>query len=58
MSDKKPVILYTAAYDSVTAALTDRPGVRVIPEWFGGGTLQGADGCSQDREAHRGCHDR
>lgn len=74
MSDKKPVVLYTAAYDSVSAALTDldaveqlhkdamigrydaavidkengkphivkrmdRPGVRVIPEWFGGGTL-------------------
>ena len=124
MSDKKPVVLYTAAYDSVSAALTnwdaveqlhkdamigrydaavidkedgkphivkrmDRPGVRVIPEWFGGGTLprkelheaaqeltacqagprgrraddrgsgrQGAGGCSQGREAHRGCHDR
>lgn len=74
MSDKKPVVLYTAAYDSVSAALTDldaveqlhkdamigrydaavidkengkphivkrmdRPAVRVIPEWFGGGTL-------------------
>jgi len=74
MSDNKPVVLYTAAYDSVSAALTDldaveqlhkdavigqydaavidkengkphivkrmdRPGVRVIPEWFGGGTL-------------------
>ena len=74
MSDKKPVVLYTAAYDSVSAALTDldaveqlhkdamigrydaavidkengkphivkrmdRPGVRAIPEWFGGGTL-------------------
>jgi len=74
VSDKKPVVLYTAAYDSVSAALTDldaveqlhkdamigrydaavidkengkphivkrmdRPGVRVIPEWFGGGTL-------------------
>jgi hypothetical protein len=74
VSDKKPVVLYTAAYDSVSAALTDlaaveqlhkdamigrydaavidkengkphivkrmdRPAVRVIPEWFGGGTL-------------------
>ena len=74
MSDKKPLVLYTAAYDSVSAALTDldaveqlhkdamigrydaavidkedgkphivkrmdRPSVRVIPEWFGGGTL-------------------
>jgi len=74
VSDKKPVVLYTAAYDSVSAALTDldaveqlhkdamigrydaavidkengkphivkrmdRPGVRAIPEWFGGGTL-------------------
>jgi hypothetical protein len=74
MSDNKPVVLYTAAYASVSAALTDldaveqlhkdavigqydaavidkengkphivkrmdRPGVRVIPEWFGGGTL-------------------
>jgi hypothetical protein len=74
VSDKKPVVLYTASYDSVSAAMTDldaveqlhkdamigrydaavidkengkphivkrmdRPGVRVIPEWFGGGTL-------------------
>ena len=74
MSDKEPVVLYTASYDSVSAAMTDlaaveqlhkdamigrydaavidkengkphivkrmdRPGVRVIPEWFGGGTL-------------------
>ena len=74
MSDQKPVVLYTATYDSVSAAMTDlaaveqlhkdamigqydaavidkengkphiakrmdRPGVRVIPEWFGGGTL-------------------
>jgi hypothetical protein len=74
VSDQKPVVLYTATYDSVSAALTDldaveqlhqdamigrydaavidqengkphivkrmdRPGVRVIPEWFGGGTL-------------------
>ena len=74
MSDNKPVVLYTASYDSVSAAMTDlaavqqlhkdamigrydaavidkqdgkphivkrmdRPGVRVIPEWFGGGTL-------------------
>jgi hypothetical protein len=68
------MVLYTASYDSVSAAMTDlaaveqlhkdamigrydaavidkengkphivkrmdRPGVRVIPEWFGGGTL-------------------
>ena len=74
MTDKKPMVLYTATYDSVSAALADldaieqmhkdevigqydaavidkengkphiakrmdRPGVRVIPEWFGGGTL-------------------
>ena len=74
MTDSKPMVLYTATYDSVSAALTDldaveqlhrdevignydaavidkqdgkphiakrmdRPGVRVIPEWFGGGTL-------------------
>jgi hypothetical protein len=74
MAEKKPVVLYAASYDSVSAALTDldaieqlhkdevigsydaavidqengkphvvkrmdRPGVRVIPEWFGGGTL-------------------
>jgi hypothetical protein len=74
VSDQKPVVLYTATYDSVSAALTDldaveqlhqdamigrydaavidqengkphivkrmdRPGVRDIPEWFGGGTL-------------------
>ena len=74
MTDNKPMMLYTATYDSVSAAMTDlaaieqlhkdevigkydaavidqengkphivkrmdRPGVRVIPEWFGGGTL-------------------
>jgi len=74
MAEKKPLVLYAASYDSVSAALTDldaieqlhkdemigsydaavidqengkphivkrmdRPGVRVIPEWFGGGTL-------------------
>ena len=74
MTDSKPMVLYTATYDSVSDALTDlnaveqlhkdevigqydaavidkqdgkphiakrmdRPGVRVIPEWFGGGTL-------------------
>jgi hypothetical protein len=74
MAEKKPVVLYAASYDSVSAALTDldaieqlhkdeaigsydaavidqengkphivkrmdRPHVRVIPEWFGGGTL-------------------
>ena len=74
MPDKKPTIVYAAAYGSVSAAETDldaiealhkdkvigsfdaavidqengkphvakrmdRPGVRVIPEWFGGGTL-------------------
>ena len=74
MAEKKPVVLYAASYDSVSAALTDldaieqlhkdemigsydaavidqengkphivkrmdRPSVRVIPEWFGGGTL-------------------
>ena len=74
MTEKKPVLLYTATYDSASAALADldaieqlhkddvigdydaavidkengkphiakrmdRPGIRVIPEWFGGGTL-------------------
>ena len=74
MTDNKPMMLYTATYDSVSDAMTDldaieqlhkdeaigkydaavidqengkphivkrmdRPGVRVIPEWFGGGTL-------------------
>jgi hypothetical protein len=74
MSEQKNMVLYTATYDSVSAALTDlnaveqlhkddvigrydaavidqengkphiakrmdRPGIRVIPEWFGGGTL-------------------
>jgi uncharacterized membrane protein len=74
MADKKALVVYAAAYDSVDAALTDleaveqlhkdeligrydaavidkqdgkpsvvkrmdRPHVRVIPEWFGGGTL-------------------
>jgi hypothetical protein len=74
MAEKKPLVLYAASYDSVSAALADldaieqlhkdeaigsydaavigqengkphivkrmdRPHVRVIPEWFGGGTL-------------------
>ena len=74
MAENEQLLLYTAAYDSVTAALAaldaieqlhkdamigkydaavideengkphiakrmDRPRVRVIPEWFGGGTL-------------------
>jgi hypothetical protein len=74
MPDDKPMVVYAASYESVSAALTalddieqlhkdqaigtydaavidkengkphivkrmDRPGVRVIPEWFGGGTL-------------------
>jgi hypothetical protein len=74
MAEKKPVVLYAASYDSVSAALADldaseqlhkdeligsydaavidqengkphvvkrmdRPHIRVIPEWFGGGTL-------------------
>jgi hypothetical protein len=74
MTEKKPMMVYTATYGSVSAALADldaieqlhkdkmigtfdaavidkengkphiakrmdRPGVRVIPEWFGGGTL-------------------
>ena len=74
MTENKPLMLYTATYDSVSDAMTDldaieqlhkdqvigkydaavidmengkphivkrmdRPGVRVIPEWFGGGTL-------------------
>jgi len=73
-NDKKPMLVYAATYDSVSAAETDldaidqlhkdkmigkfdaavidkqdgkphvakrmdRPAVRVIPEWFGGGTL-------------------
>jgi hypothetical protein len=78
MAEKKPLVLYAASYDSVSAALTDldaieqlhkdeaigsydaavidqengkphivkrmdRPHVRVIPEWFGGGTLPRKD---------------
>jgi hypothetical protein len=78
MTDQKPMLVYTATYDSVSAAETDldaieqlhkdkvigsfdaavidkkdgkphiakrmdRPGVRVIPEWFGGGTLPRKD---------------
>jgi hypothetical protein len=74
MADKQQLVLYTAAYETLDAALTaldaveqahkdeligkydaavidkengkphiakriDRPRVRVIPEWFGGGTL-------------------
>ena len=74
MAEKKAIIVYAAAYETVEAALADldaieqlhkdeligqydaavidqengkphiakrmdRPGVRVIPEWFGGGTL-------------------
>ena len=74
MTDNKPMMLYTATYDSVSAAMTDldaieqlhkdetigkydaavidkengkphvvrrldRPRIRVIPEWFGGGAL-------------------
>jgi hypothetical protein len=74
MADKKQLVVYAAAYDSVDAALADldaieqlhkdeaigqydaavidkengkphvvkrmdRPYIRVIPEWFGGGTL-------------------
>ena len=74
MTDNKPMMLYTATYGSVSAAMTDldaieqlhkdqaigtydaavidqengkphvakrmdRPSVRVVPEWFGGGTL-------------------
>jgi uncharacterized membrane protein len=74
MPDKKPLVVYAAAYDTVQAAVADlnaiqqlhkdqlvgqydaavidrengkphvakrmdRPYVRVIPEWFGGGTL-------------------
>ncbi len=74
MPEKQPLVVYTATYDSVSAALTDlaaveqlhkdemigrydaavidkengkphiakrmdRPAVRVVPEWFGGGTL-------------------
>ena len=74
MTEKKPQIVYAAAYDSLSDAMTDldaveqlhkdqvigsfdaavidkengkphvakrmdRPGIRIIPEWFGGGTL-------------------
>jgi hypothetical protein len=74
VTDNEPMVLYTAAYDSVSDALADldaieqlhkdqaigkydaavidkengkphiakrmdRPGVRIVPEWFGGGTL-------------------
>jgi uncharacterized membrane protein len=78
MTDKKPMVVYAASYDSVSAAeqdldaieqlhkdqvigtfdaavidqengtphvvkRLDRPAVRVIPEWFGGGTLPRKD---------------
>ncbi|HSZ40340.1 MAG TPA: hypothetical protein VK817_10305 [Trebonia sp.] len=74
MAEKKPLLVYAAAYESLEAALADpdaieqahkdevmgqydaavidkedgkphvvkrmdRPHIRVIPEWFGGGTL-------------------
>jgi hypothetical protein len=74
MTDKRPMMVYAATYQNVSAAQTDldaieqlhkdmvigsfdaavidqkdgkprvvkrmdRPGIRVIPEWFGGGTL-------------------
>ena len=74
MTENKPILLYTATYESTSAALADldaieqlhkddvigdydaavidkengkprivkrmdRPGIRVIPEWFGGGAL-------------------
>ena len=74
MTDKKPMMVYAATYENVSAAEADldaieqlhkddvigsfdaavidqengkphvvkrmdRPGIRVIPEWFGGGTL-------------------
>ena len=74
MAEKKPLLVYAAAYETVEAALADldaieqahkdevigqydaavidkedgkphvvkrmdRPHIRVIPEWFGGGTL-------------------
>ena len=74
MTEKKPMVVYAATYDSVSAAETDldaieqlhkdkmigefdaavidkedgkphvvkrmdRPRIRVVPEWFGGGTL-------------------
>ena len=77
-NDKKPMLVYAATYDSVTAAekdldaieqlhkdqvlgkldaavidqedgkphvvkRLDRPAIRVIPEWFGGGTLPRKD---------------
>jgi len=78
MAEKKPLVVYAAAYESVEAALADldaieqahkdeligqydaavidkedgkphvvkrmdRPHIRVIPEWFGGGTLPRKD---------------
>ena len=78
MTDKKPMMVYAASYDSVSAAeqdldaieqlhkdqvigkfdaavidqengtphvvkRLDRPAIRVIPEWFGGGTLPRKD---------------
>jgi uncharacterized membrane protein len=78
MTDKKPMMVYAATYDSVSDAETDlnaieqlhkddvigkfdaavidqengkphvfkrmdRPAIRVIPEWFGGGTLPRKD---------------
>jgi uncharacterized membrane protein len=88
------MVLYTAAYNSVSDALADlnaveqlhkddvigqhdaavidkqdgkphiakrmdRPGVRVIPEWFGGGTLpQGAQGRGGRADSRPGRADR
>jgi hypothetical protein len=78
MTDKKPMMVYAATYENVSAAEADldaieqlhkddvigsfdaavidqengkphvvkrmdRPGIRVIPEWFGGGTLPRKD---------------
>jgi hypothetical protein len=50
-AENKQLVVYAAAYETVDAAIDqengkphvvkrmDRPHVRVIPEWFGGGTL-------------------
>ena len=88
MPDKKPMVVYAATYQSLSAAVADldaveqlhkddiigsfdaavidqkdgkphvvkrmdRPGVRVIPEWFGGGTLPRKELHEAGRATHR-----
>src|SRR5215468_9871143 len=44
MAEKKQLVIYAAVYDKEdgkphVVKRMDRPHIRVIPEWFGGGTL-------------------